>query len=341
MGPKPRISLENRGKIIALAEEQYPHREIAARVGCSHGAVGEIVRKHRLTGSVTDRKIPGRGRKTTARQDRLLVRKSLADRFKTAPQVKAEMLLEHGVDISTSTAQRRLRESGLHGRKARRKPRLSPAHKRARLEFARAHKDWTASQWAQVVFSDESRFLLHRSDGRVYVRRRVGEEFHAACIQETVKHGGGGIMFWGCINTRGVGFLDKVDGRLNAEGYIDVLENSVIPSLHYHGLHSNLVFQQDNAPCHTARIVKQWFNDQGMEVMKWPAQSPDLNPIENLWDQIATKVAEGNPSNNTELLTAVKAAWNALPDERLKTLFDSMRRRCEAVIAAKGGATRY
>ena len=104
MGPKPTISLENRGKIIALAEEQYPHREIAARVGCSHGAVGEIVRKHRLTGSVTDRKIPGRGRKTTARQDKLLVRKSLADRFKTAPQVKAEMLLEHGVDISTSTA---------------------------------------------------------------------------------------------------------------------------------------------------------------------------------------------------------------------------------------------
>ena len=105
-----RISLENRGKIIALAEEQYSHREFAARVGCSHGAVGEIVRKHRLTVSVTDRKIPGRGRKTTARQDRVLVRKSLADRFKTAPQVKAEMLLEHGVDISTSTAQRRLRE---------------------------------------------------------------------------------------------------------------------------------------------------------------------------------------------------------------------------------------
>ena len=64
------------------------------------------------------------------------------------------------------------------------------------------------------------------------MRQRVGEEFHAACIQETVKHGGGGIMFWGCINTRGVGFLDKVDGRLNAEGYIDVLENSLIPSLH-------------------------------------------------------------------------------------------------------------
>ena len=147
-------------------------------------------------------------------------------------------------------------------------------------------------------------------------------------------------MVWGYINARGVGFLDKVDGRINAEGYIDILENSLIPSLHYYGLHSNFDFQQDNAPCHTARIVKQWFNEQGMEVMKWPAQSPDLNPIENLWDQIATKVAKGHPSNNTQLLTALKAAWNALPDEHLKTLFDSMSRRCEAVIAAKGGATR-
>ena len=76
---------------------------IAARVGCSRSAVGEMIRKHRLTGSVADRNIPGRCRKTTARQDRLLVRKSLANRFKTAPQIKAEM-----PEFSTSTAQRRL-----------------------------------------------------------------------------------------------------------------------------------------------------------------------------------------------------------------------------------------
>ena len=109
MGLKPRISLEKRGKIIVLSEEGYSHREIAARVGCSHGAVGEIIHKHRITGRVEDKPIPGRFRKTTRRQDRLLVRRSLACRFKTAPQIKAEMRIEHGVIISTSTTQRILR----------------------------------------------------------------------------------------------------------------------------------------------------------------------------------------------------------------------------------------
>ena len=110
-------------------------------------------------------------------------------------------------------------------------------HKRLRLDFAKAHKDWTSSQWAQVVFSDESRFLLYRSDGRIFIRRRKGEEFNDECIRKTVKHGGGGIMVWGCITPKGVGFLEKVNGRLNAEGYIDILGNALIPSLHYHGMH--------------------------------------------------------------------------------------------------------
>ena len=85
--------METRWEIIVLSEELYSQQEIASRVGCSRSAVGEIIRKHRLTGSVADRKIPGRRRKTTARQDKLLVRKSLANRFKTAPQIKAEILL--------------------------------------------------------------------------------------------------------------------------------------------------------------------------------------------------------------------------------------------------------
>ena len=92
------------------------------------------------------------------------------------------------------------------------------SHKKARLEFARSHKDWRAEQWSQVIFSDESRFLLHRNDGRVYVRRMAGEEFMEDCVQPTMKHGGGGIIVWGCINAKGVGFLTKVEaewGRLH------------------------------------------------------------------------------------------------------------------------------
>ena len=124
-----------------------------------------------------DLKIPGRKRKTTRREDRTMVGKSMSNRDKTAPEIKAEMQLEHGVSVSISSILRRLREAGHIGRKPRKKPRLTSRHKKARLEFARTHKGWTAEQWSQAIFSDGSRFLLHRSDGRVYVRRMPGEEF--------------------------------------------------------------------------------------------------------------------------------------------------------------------
>ena len=208
MGPKPRISLENRGKVLALSEEGYSQREIARRVGCCQRSVSDILKKQHLTGSVKDRKIPGRKRKTTIKEDRLIVRKSKADRFKTAPEIKAQMDIQHGVSISSSTTRRRLRKARLNGYKARQKPRLTARHKKARLEFARLHINWTARQWSHIIFSDESRFLIHRSDGRLYVRRMVGEEFNENCVQSIVKHGGGGIVVWGCISRKGMGILE-------------------------------------------------------------------------------------------------------------------------------------
>ena len=125
------------------------------------------------------------------------------------------MRSEFSVDISTSSTQRRLREAGLHGRKARKKLHLTVAHRRARLCFARDHKYWTAEQWSKVIFSDESRFLLFRSDGRAYIWRALDEEFHDECLQARVKHGGGGIMVWGALTLEGSGTLRKLkDGSM-------------------------------------------------------------------------------------------------------------------------------
>ena len=151
-------------------------------------------KKQRLKGSVKDTIIPGRKRKTSEKEDRVIVRKSKSNRLKTAPQIKAEMQIEHGLRISVSTMQRRLREAVLRGHKSRKKPRLTNRHKKLPLKFARAHKNWTPEHWRQVIFSDESGFLLHRSDGRVYMRRMTGEELREDRVQQTVKHGGGGIM---------------------------------------------------------------------------------------------------------------------------------------------------
>ena len=97
------ISLENRGKLLALSEEGYTQREIAARVGCSGGSVSDMLKKQRLTGSVNDAQIPGRRRKTSEREDRIIVRKSKSNRFKTAPEIKVEMQNEHALSVSVST----------------------------------------------------------------------------------------------------------------------------------------------------------------------------------------------------------------------------------------------
>ena len=112
MPPKPRMSLETRGKIVVLSEEGYSSRQIAARLGWSRKSVSLILQKQRLTGSVADRQTPGRSRKTSSKEDRLIVRKSKSDRFKTAPQILAEVKVHYGINVSISTAQRRLRETG-------------------------------------------------------------------------------------------------------------------------------------------------------------------------------------------------------------------------------------
>ena len=83
---------------------------------------------------------------------------------------------------------------------------------------------------------------------------------------------------------------------MNGEAYIDLLGDSLIPTVHLHGMTVNWIFQQDNATCHTAHPVKEWFEEEGIEVMTWPAQSPDINPIENLWDYIAKGACGGAKS---------------------------------------------
>ena len=95
------------------------------------------------------------------------------------------MQIDYDVDISVSTTRRRLREAGLNACRPRKKPRLTARHKKKRLDFAKAHQNWTAEQWAQVVFSDESWFLLHRSDGRILVRRMTGDRGTKRTLRST------------------------------------------------------------------------------------------------------------------------------------------------------------
>jgi hypothetical protein len=148
-------------------------------------------------------------------------------------------------------------------------------------------------------------------------------------------------MVWGCFAAHGVGNLYRVEGFLKKEQYQTILENEMLPSADLLFGRENWHFQQDNDPKHTAKVIKEWFNQYEIPKMEWPAQSPDLNPIENLWSILDQRVKHRKPNTDEELFDVLKKGWEELPVDLLTKLVDSMPHRCRAVIEAKGNATKY
>lgn len=300
----------------------------------------KALERHQVSGQDSDLPRTGRKRSTTARDDRVLVRASLQNRKRTVPELCA-LWEAAGVSRSDSTVRRRLAEADLNAYRAIKKPLLTDRHKNLRLNFARAHQDWTYVDWSCVVWSDESKFNLFQSDGPVYVRRRAGEEFRADCVVPTVKFHGGNVMMWGAMTFRGTGFLKKVSGRLCARDYINILRDCAVPTAHMLGYGDQYWFQDDGAPCHRAKIVSEWKEEHDMMCLDWPPQSPDLNPIENLWGDIKRSLKKQAPSNLRELEANVVDIWNKIAVERCETLVRSMPSRITAVLQANGGYTKY
>ena len=165
-----------------------------------------------------------------------------------AAQINASQSLSNR-HISTSTVQRRLRESGLHGRIVAKKPLLKDTNKKNRLAWAKKYEQRTLDRWKCVLWSDESKLEIFGSNLRVFVRRGMVERMISACVFPTVKHEGGGDMVWRCFSGDTVCDLFRIQGTLNQHGYHSILQLYAIQSgLGLVGL--SFVFQQDNNPTH-------------------------------------------------------------------------------------------
>ncbi|KFM75978.1 Transposable element Tcb1 transposase, partial [Stegodyphus mimosarum] len=242
--------------------------------------------------------------------------------------------------VSQSTIQRTLLRLGLRSRRLVRAPMLTAVHRRRRLEFARQYSSWTSTEWRQVAFSDESRFMLHRTDGRWRIRRETSERNHPATIAGTVQAGGGSIMVWGMFSWHSLGSLIIVEGTMDQYKYASVLADHVHPYMRIVFPQDDGIFQQDNARCHTAASVRAWFEEHQDEftVLPWPANSPDLNPIEHLLDHLdrVVRAMDPQPRNLAQLATALESAWLNIPENTFRDLCDSLPARLAAVRSAKG-----
>ncbi len=148
-------------------------------------------------------------------------------------------------------------------------------------------------------------------------------------------------MIWAATSSAGVGPLCFLKSTVNAAIYQDILEHFMLPSADKLYGDVDFIFQQDLAPAHTAKGTKSWFNDHGVTVLDWPANSPDLNPIKNLWGIVKRKMRDTRPNNSDDLKAAIKATRASFTPEQCHGLIASMPRRIDAVIHAKVGPTKY
>src|SRR6266404_8405316 len=166
---------------------------------------------------------------------------------------------------------RALHEYGLISRVRRSKPWISPANVAKRKAWAAAHSDWTVEDWKQVLFSDESKFMLFKSDGRQYCWMKPGQALDPRFTKKTVKHGGGNVMVWGCVTGEGMGRLHRIEGIMNGPGYVSILQQSLLGTLKDWKLKktgkNKVIFQQDNDPKHASHVARDWFQKQKVSIL--------------------------------------------------------------------------
>lgn len=315
--------------------------KLAEKYHLPKSTVFSIVKRYKRTGSVEDGKRGSRKPAFTQRESREIFRKVKVNPFISAPKLREQVKEEFGKEVTAQTIRNYVHKAGLRGRSARKKPLISKRNRLRRLNFAREHVSRPMSFWNGILWSDETKINLFGADGGRKVWRSKGQALNPKNIIPTVKHGGGSIMVWGCMAGKGVGRLDFIDTKMNADVYVDLLDRNLKQSVREIGLPRNFTFMQDNDPKHVSAKAKDFFKKKKVKVLDWPAQSPDINPIEHLWDALKRKLRQTPSSNVRDLREKVRECWTKFEPEVTQNLVNSLPRRLEAVIAANGGPTAY
>lgn len=327
----------DKARILQCCLNKVPWKIIRRDFNTTDGTIGRILKKHKTSGVITRKPGSGRKRITSATEDRAIILEVKRNPFVSS----IEIAKNFSTSVSVSTIRRRIKEGGeFKSYWASRKPYISDRNIQRRLDWCLAHQNWSIDQWRRVIFSDESPFVL-RYNRKKRVWRRHNERYNLMNCVATVKHDIK-IMVWGCFAAHGVGSFYRVSGRMEQVQYGQILTNYALPSCEkLFGGPSHCIWQQDNDPKHTARSNVSLLERLEFTKLDWPAQSPDLSPIENLWSILDHNLSKRVPNNANDLFDILHKEWNALPIDLLDQLVCSMPARIRACIAAKGGMTKY
>ena len=267
-------------------------------------------------------------KKLTVNQQRSLVQYALCNPKWSSKQLAIKMHDRWGISMHPTTVLSSLKSSGITKWKASKSPNLTQTQKVNRVKWCKENME---TDWSRVIFSDESYFQAYTNYLKIWAKTRP-----SASIPKFPSK----VMIWDAISLRGLHPLKVTRGHVNSESYQQILHECLITSarvLYPDGF----IFQQDNATPHTSRSTKEFLKEQKVEVLPWPANSPDLNPIENLWAIMKKSVEKQDPRDTKGMERAVTLVWNNMSHEVLESLVNSMPKRISLCIAAQGEKIDY
>lgn len=327
MGRGKALTSYEQGQIAAFASQGFSQRRIAQEIGRAQNAVCHYLKDPENYGK---RYKKGRPCILKPRDQRRLFRAAGPGDLSSAKLVD-----KLNLPVSRRTVSRILTSSGIFKYvKMNKAPRLKQRHKDARVAWGEKYANTTDDVWARTFFSDEKKWNLDGPDGLKcywYCPRNDPK------VAFSRQNGGGSVMVWGAFFANGKTEIAFLDGNQCAEDYVQTLKKYLLPVMR-RKFRRRGIFQQDNASIHTARVTKSFFQESNLTVMDWPALSPDLNPIENVWGLLAQRVYGFGKQYDTvdDLKTAIRAAWEGLDPVYLSNLVAGMKKRCLDVYRSKG-----
>ena len=330
-------------EVLVKAYQQGQSKSNLAQIfSIPWSTVHSIIKRFEERGTVENGHRSGRRKLFTARDESQL--DQLVKRERRAPlrDITANFNENKDRTFSSKTIARKIKRLGYKRRVLKKKVVIRVENKKKRVSWSKARRYRTVEEfWKRWIFSDECKVVIGQNN-HVYIWRKH-DEVNSPFLTPPPSRKKCGVMIWGCITFDGTGTLTDVEGNINSAKYISILKTHLLPVIENHFPDGEYIFQDDNAPPHKSRETMDFIREKNITGTEWPAQSPDLNIIENIWLRMKRDIEKEVQliETSAQLIKVIRRSWENINMKYIRDLYETIPSRLAEVIRMKGNMTKY